>query len=432
MTKHYLVTLVGTNHNYSDIKTREKLAFPNDSLDIYLKTIKQIRYIKEVMILSTCNRVEIISVSEKPVEDKIMEFLSDHSGLSVDSLSNVIYVKKDMDAIRHIFKVASSLDSMVVGEPQILGQIKDAYKWSVEFMTSGVVINRIMRRAFHAAKMVKSKTDISKGAVSLAYAALLKAKEKTDIAGKNVLSVGVGEMNRLACEHFSEAGAKITYIANRTKSNALELADKYGAKAISLKEIPDVIDGIDIIITSTASKNPVILRKYVSSKKKLLIIDMAVPRDTEESIEKEEGVEIVLLDDLKNVIDESVRFRNRQASKALEIIEEELKSYQEYVESLDYDEIIKKLRVIAERTRKKELNKFKKMYKDDLDDEILEGVDRLTHSLVNKLLHEPTKNIKLFIDHPEGDMYVELLKRIFKIENVKKDVKCFFSENSSK
>ncbi len=430
--KDYIVTIVGTNHNYSDVETRQKLAFENNTLDVYLKTLKQIKHIKEVMILSTCNRVEVICVSEEPVEDKITEFLSDHSGLNIEALKEILYVKKDMDAVRHIFKVASSLDSMVVGEPQILGQIKEAYRWSVEFMTSGVVINRIMRRAFHTAKVVKSKTEIAKGAVSLAYAAVLKVKQKTDIANKRILNVGVGEMNRLACEHFEEFGAKIAYIANRTKKNALEIAEKHKAKVIGLKDIPSVVNEVDIIITSTSSKKPVIMRDFVKGKGKLLIIDMAVPRDTEGGIEKENGVDLVLLDDLKSVIDESVRFRNRQAAKALKIIEEELEAYKEYVESLDYDEIIKKLRIIAERIRKKELNRFKKMYKDDLDDEVLEGVDRLTHSLINKILHEPTRNIKLFIEHPEGDMYVELLKRIFKIENVKKDVKCFFSENSSK
>jgi len=430
--KDYIVTIVGTNHNYSDIEIRQKLAFESDTLDIYLKTLKQIKYIKEVMILSTCNRVEIICVSEEPVEDRIIEFLSDHSGVSVEILKGILYVKKNIDAVRHIFKVASSLDSMVVGEPQILGQIKEAYRWSVEFMTSGVVINRIMRRAFHTAKVVKSKTDISKGAVSLAYAAVLKAKQKTDIVNKRVLNVGVGEMNRLACEHFTEFGAKIAYIANRTKKNARQLAEKYQAKVIGLKDIPSIMDDVDIIVTSTSSKQPVIMREFVKNKKRLLIIDMAVPRDTEGGVEKEKNVDLVMLDDLKSVIDESIRFRNRQAAKALRIIEEEIEAYKEYVDSLDYDEIIKKLRIIAERIRKKELNRFKKMYKDDLDDEILEGVDRLTHSLINKILHEPTRNIKLFIEHPEGDMYVELLKRIFKIENVKKDVKCFFSENSSK
>ncbi len=430
--KDYTITVVGTNHNYSALEIREKLAFPNDDLALYLKHLKNMGYIKEVMILSTCNRVEIITVSDRPVEKDVINFLSNHSGVNINELSNMLYVKHDMDAVRHIFKVASSLDSMIVGEPQILGQIKDAYKWSVEFMTSGVVINRIMRRAFHTAKMVKTKTGIAKGAVSVAYAAMLKAKELMELKDKRVLNIGVGEMNRLACEHFSEAGAKIEYIANRTKKNAEELAEKYSARRIGLQDIRHAMKDVDVVVTSTASKQPIIKNEFIADNRKILIIDMAVPKDTEESIKYNKNVTLVLLDDLKNIVHESVKFRNRQAVKALNIIEQELEAYKEYVESLDYDEIIKKLRIIAEKIRKKELSKFKKLYKDNLDEDMLDGVDRLTHSLINKILHEPTKNIKLFIDHPEGDMYVELLKRIFKIEHVKKDVKCFFSENSSK
>ena len=430
--KDYIITLIGTNHNYSDLKTREKLSFPNDNIEIYLKTIKQINHIKEVMIISTCNRVEILTVSDAPVEAKIIKFLSDYSHIDEDRLYGILYIKHGIDVVRHIFKVASSLDSMVIGEPQILGQLKDAYKWSVELMTSGVVTNRIMRRAFHAAKIIKSKTDISKGAVSLAYAAMLRAKEIMDVKDKKVLNIGVGEMNRLACQHLSEAGAKITYIANRTKKNAVDMGNEYNAEVIGIKKIDSVMGDVDIVITSTASKEPVIKKEMIPGSRRLLIIDMAVPRDTEDAVGQLNNVTLVLIDDLKSVIDDSMRFRNEQARIAAELLEEEIESYKKYVESLDYDEIIKKLRIIAERTRKTELSKFKKMYKDDLNDEIIAGVEQLTHSLINKLLHEPTKNIKLFIDHPEGDMYVELLKRIFKIENVKKDVKCFFSENSSK
>jgi glutamyl-tRNA reductase len=428
--KKTILELIGTNHKYSDLKTREKLSFPNDRLNQYLKKIRSFDFIKEVMILSTCNRVEILTVSDFPVADKIIDYLSKHSQIDKEKLHDILYIKKDMDAVRHIFRVASSLDSMVVGEPQILGQIKDAYKWSVEFMTSGATINRIMRRAFHAAKTVKSKTDISKGAVSVAYASMVKAKEIMNLQNKRILNIGVGEMNRLACEHFSESGAIISYIANRTKSNAEEIAKKYNAKIIGLKDIYSVLNSVDIVITSTASKKPIIKSKALTQVNNLLIIDMALPRDTEESVGKLDNINLISIDDLNNVVDQSLRFRQKQAKLADKVIEEELESYKEYVESLDYDEIVKQLRIVAERIRKAELNKFKKLYKNKLDEDMLDGVDKLTVSLLNKILHEPTRNIKMFMDHPEGDMYIELLKRIFKIENVKKDLKCFFSENS--
>ncbi len=428
--KDSVITLIGTNHRYSDLETRQKLAFDNNTLDIYLKQVKKIEHIKEVMILSTCNRVEILTVSDVPVENRIIEFLYNYSGIDKEKLDDILYIKRNMSAVKHIFRVASSLDSMVVGEPQILGQIKDAYKWSVEFMTSGAVINRIMRRAFHAAKVVKSRTSISKGAVSVAYAAMLKAKEIMNLTDKRVLNIGVSEMNRLACEHFSDSGAKIAFISNRTVENAKELSEKYNANLIGLDVIPSIIQDVDIVITSTSSKLPIIKKEFIPRNTELLIIDMAVPRDTEKGIEQIGSVKLVVLDDLKDVVHNSILFRQNQAQLAEGIIEDELSEYEEYVESLDYDEVIKELRRTAERIRRIEVNKFKKMYKNEIDDNIADGVEKLTHSLLNKVLHDPTRNIRLFMDHPEGDMYIELLKRIFKIEHSKKEIKCFFSENS--
>jgi glutamyl-tRNA reductase len=382
------------------------------------------------MILSTCNRVEILTVSDFPVSDRIVEFLSEYSKIEEEKLRDILYVKKQIDAVRHIFRVASSLDSMVVGEPQILGQIKDAYKWSVEFLTSGATINRIMRRAFHAAKIVKSRTDISKGAVSIAYAATLKAKELTDLQNKKILSVGVGEMNRLACEHFSDNGCDIVYIANRTVENAKELSRLYNAEVIGLDNLKNAFKDVDIVVTSTSSNKPIIKKDMIPEDRDIIIIDMALPRDTEEALRDMKNVYLVILDDLKGIVENSLKFRQKQAMLAENIIEDEIKAYEEYVASLDYDEIVKKLRMTIETVRQNELNKFKKLYGNELNDDIIEGIDKMTRSMFNKALHEPTKNIKMFMEHPEGDMYIELLKRIFKIEHSKKDVKCFFSENS--
>ncbi len=426
--KQPVICLVGTNHRYADQQLRERLAFEEEKLGRYLKELKVLSEAKEIMILSTCNRVEVLAVSDKPIEDRIIRFLADYSGVPVDKLEEVLYVKRDMEAVKHIFRVASSLDSMVIGEPQIMGQLKEAYKWSVEFMTSGAVINRIMRRAFHAAKVVKSETQIAKGAVSIPYAALIKSKEILgSLEGKKVLSIGVGEMNRLACEHFHEAGAAIAYVANRTRSNAEALAKQYSARLISLEDVPVALKDVDVVVTATSSRQPVITKDMIPENRPL-IIDMAVPRDTQRGVEGLTSV--VLIDDLKGIVDDALKFRKKEALKAEQIIERELETYREYVASLDYDQVVKKLRLRAEQIRQRELERFKKSYSSKVDDELLEGVDKLTRALLNKVLHEPTVNIKLFMDHPEGDMYIELLKRIFKIEHSKKDVKCFFSENS--
>ncbi len=425
--KDPLIIVVGTNHRYAPQSIRERLAIGEDEMESNLKKLKSVDGISEVMIVSTCNRVEVIAVLKKPVEERIVRFLSEKSGIDEHKLREMLYIKRGMEAVRHVFRVASSLDSMVLGEPQILGQLKEAYRWSVEFMTSGAVINRIMRRAFHAAKAVKSKTEISKGAVSIPYAAVMKAKELMDLNNKRVLNIGVGEMNRLACEHFREAGANIEYIANRTKENAEDMARRYNATLIGLDEISNVMGDVDIVVTSTASEEPIIT-KEVLNKSRPLIIDMAVPRDTDSQID--DLTRVILLDDLKEIVDKALRFRKKQAVEAEKIIDEELDAYQEYVESLDYDEVVKKLRLMAEQIRRREVARFKRSYSDKVDEDVMEGVERLTRALLNKILHEPTINIKLFMEHPEGDMYIELLKRIFKIEHSKKDIRCFFSENS--
>ncbi len=425
--KRSYVCVIGTNHRYAPQDVRERLAIGDEQIEAALKTLKSMKGVKEVMILSTCNRIEIISVLVEPVEERIVEFMSSYSSLPAEKLKEILYIKRDMEAVRHIFRVASSLDSMVLGEPQILGQLKEAYKWSVEFMTSGATINRIMRRAFHAAKAVKSRTGISKGAVSIPYAAVMKAKSLMDLEGRVLMSVGSGEMNRLTCEHFAECGVRIRYVASRTIENAKKLASAYGAQALTLQEIGDYISDVDIVVSSTGSKEPVITKEVLKNSRPL-IIDLAVPRDTEPSLEKDNR--IILLDDLKSIIEEALTFRKQQAKEAEKIIDSELKAYEEYVASLDYDEVVKRLRLMAEDIRRREIARFRKSYADRIDDDVMEGVDRLTRAIINKVLHEPTVNIKLFMEHPEGDMYIELLKRIFKIEHSKKDIRCFFSENS--
>jgi len=359
----------------------------------------------------------------------VIGYLSDYSKISREELEKYLYIKKDIEAVRHIFRVASSLDSMVVGEPQILGQIKGAYKWSVEFYTSGTTINRIMRRAFHAAKVVKSKTDIAKGAISVAYAALLKVKELMDVKGKKLLSIGNSEMNRLACEHFSEHGAIISKLANRTIEHVVDLAEKYNARTFSLDNLKEAFEDVDIVVSSTGARDSVIRFDVIPQDRDIVIVDLAVPPDTDRSVGGLENVKVIYIDDLKNVVDQSIEYRRKQAELAERIIDEEIEAYKEYVQSLDYDNVIKEIRLRAERIRKLELYKFRKIYKNKVNDELIDGVDKLTKSLLSKILHEPTINIKGFLNHPEGDLYVELLKRLFDISKSEKDVRCFFSEN---
>ena len=423
------IVLVGTNHNYSPLEIREKLAFDNDKLNVELEKLRSLG-LDEVMILSTCNRVEILYVSKTDKQDSVIDFLAKHSEIEADKLKSYLYVKTDIDAVRHVFRVASGLDSMIIGEPQILGQLKEAYKWSVEFATSGATLNRIMRRAFHCAKTVRTKTDISKGAISFPYAGLIKIKELTDIKGKRVVNIGVSEMNRLACKHFFEHGAKIEAFVNRTVENAKELAENYKAEVYPLSDLKEAISKADIVITSTASTTPIIKTEHIPEDREIFILDLAVPPDTDKNLEELDNVEIILIDDLKDIVNQSIEYRKKQAEFAERLIEKEIESYKEYVESLNYDDVIRQIRQTAERIRKLEIYKFKKIYKNKVDDEILDGVDKLTKALLSKVLHQPTMNIKSFLNHPEGDLYIELLRRLFNLSNSDKDVRCFFSEHS--
>ncbi|WP_035586346.1 glutamyl-tRNA reductase [Hippea jasoniae] len=424
-----MISLIGTNHKNSPSFVREKLAFDNNHLDRYLLELKNRLLLDEVMILSTCNRVEVLFVAKEDKDDSAIEYLSRHSSIQIDELKKYLYIKHDLDAVEHIFEVASSLDSMVIGEPQILGQLKEAYKWSVEFYTSGATINRIMRRAFHAAKVVKTKTDIAKGAISLPYAAFLKTREIVDIENKNVVSIGSSEMNVLTVEYFAKAGAKITAMVNRTPEKVEEIAKTYNARVFSLNGLKEALKDADIIISATSSMQPIITKDLLPHKN-LIIIDMAIPPDTEKSISNMNNVKVIFIDDLKDIVEQSLNYRKNQAERAKKIIKDELQEYVKYVESLNYDDVIKKIRMDAERIRSLEIYKFKKMYNGKLDDELLDGVDKLTRSILNKVLHEPTVRIKDFINHPEGDMYIELLRRIFNISKSKEDVKCFFSANN--
>ena len=277
--------------------------------------------------------------------------------------------------------------------------------------------------------MVKANTDISRGAVSVAYAGYLGVSKLIDLEGKRVLSIGSSEMNRLALEYFSKHGADIYALANRTKSNIEDLCEKYNAPAYGLDEIGHILPEVDIVITATSSKEPII-KKCDIPNKNLIILDLALPRDTQKGVEDLENVVVIFIDDLKNVVDETLKERKKQAQIAERIIDDELKAYQEYVESLNYDEVVKQIRLTAERIRKLELYKFQKIYKNKVDDEIIDGVDKLTRSLISKILHQPTMNIKDFLNHPEGDLYVELLRRLFGLSKSKRDVRCFFSENN--
>ncbi|MCK4278370.1 MAG: glutamyl-tRNA reductase [Desulfurellaceae bacterium] len=430
-----VIFVVGLNHKTSPFSLREKLSFDAENIGVPLKKLYTQKSIDEVMILSTCNRVEIIGATKDPCFciSNTLGFIQDFKGIAKENITPFIYTRLDEEAIRHVFRVTSSLDSLIVGESQILGQMKEAYRCSVEFSTSGVSLNRLMRRAFSVARMVRMETQLGEKPVSISYAAVIKIREffGGSIEGKKAMIVGVGEMAQLSLKYLLAGQANVAYIADRTPKKAGELAFSCGARAISLNEIGKFINDVDMVITSTASPLPVIFRKDVEKKvKNLLIMDIAVPRDVEDGVADIPGVFVYNIDELRDIVNEAVKFRKADAQKAEKLIKQEVESYISYTESLDFELVAAKLREKIDVLKNQEMEKLYKKLGNRIEDKDKILIEAMIRSVLNKLLHEPTQNIKDFLNHPEGDLYVEAIKKIFALESTSASPHCFFAETA--
>ncbi|MCD6133758.1 MAG: glutamyl-tRNA reductase [Deltaproteobacteria bacterium] len=430
-----VIFVVGTSYKVSSFPLRERLSFDMKNIGVPLKKLYAKKNVDEVMILSTCNRTEIIGAAENPCAcvGDILNFVQEFKGIKKEEITPFICTKLDEEAIRHVFRVASSLDSLVVGEPQILGQMKEAYRCSVEFSTSGASLNRLMRRAFSVARRVRRETRLGEKPVSISYAAVIKMREffGGSIEGKRAMVVGGGEMARLSLKYLLSEQANVMYIADRTLEKAKEIAFNCGARAISLDEIGKFIGDVDMVVTSTASPLPVIFRKDVEKRRKdLLIMDIAVPRDVEDDVADVPGVFVYNIDELKGIVDEAIKFRKADAEKAEKIIEEEVENYIRYTESLDFELVVARLRKRIDVLKNRELEKLYKKLGNRVEDGDRMLIEAMVNSVLNKLLHEPTQNIRGFLNHPEGDLYIEAIKRIFSLEDAGASMHCFFAETA--
>jgi glutamyl-tRNA reductase len=421
--------LIGVNHKTAPVEVREKLALKNSSLHPLEKLKKENPFFKEAYFLSTCNRVEFYFVIEPGQKalfmEKFSKFLEGETGLKWEELKKYLYFLKDEELIKHLFEVACGLDSMVLGEPQILGQVKDAYKQALSVKTCGLVLNRLLHRCFFSAKRVRTETGIGGGAVSVSYAAYILAKKILgSLKNKKVLLVGAGEMAELACMHFVSAGIKEVLIANRTFSRAVELAEKFKGKAYPLEELKSALIEADIVISSTGAPGFVITKSEISSilkprkYKPLFIIDIAVPRDVEPEVNEIENVYLYDIDDLKMVVEENLKERQKEALKAKTIIEEEVLKFKKWLSELEYYPTLRSLSEKAEKIRQKELAKTLKKLK-HLSDEEKEAIDILTRSLVQKILYYPINFIKKGY-HAEGKYAISIIREIFELDEPEK------------
>ena len=418
------ILLLGLNHKTAPIAVRECLAFAENEIDAALENLIGCDAIHEALLVSTCNRVEVLVTTDNPqtAAAQIKNFIAGFKQRPLDAYENVFYVHLDEDAVRHLFRVAASLDSMVVGEPQILGQIKAAYLNATRCKTSGVILNRLLHRTFFVAKRIRTETGIGDHAVSISYAAIeLARKIFGTLTGRKVLLIGAGEMAELAVEHLIRQQAGDILVANRTFARGAALASRFGGHAIRYEEIVPSLTQVDIIISSTGAPGFVIERDAMRPtmrqrrNRPLFFIDIAVPRDIDPRINRLPNVYVYDIDDLRGVVDENVEDRQREALKAERLVDEAVLSFNLWLENLGVVPTIvalrRKLETIVEGEIEKTLHGLSRQGGVDPD-----ALRRMTGAMINKILHDPTMLLKSDRFHGNRSELIDVTRRLFKLD----------------
>lgn len=386
--------VVGVNFRVAPVEVREKLACSKEETRKILPLLKKEIPVEEIMLISTCNRVEAYGYNVIDVSEKVIEKLLEIKRLP-KSLKNYFYIKKGEEAVFHVFKVASSLDSMVVGEPQIVAQFKEAYQIAKESETVGKILNRLYEKALRASKRVRTETGISKSAVSVSYAAVELAKKIFgDLKGASVLLIGAGEMGELAANYLRRLGAKL-HITNRTYEKALKLAKELEGSALRFEDLDNYLHLMDVVIVSTGAKHYVLTKELVEKAIKrrnyepMFIIDISVPRNVEPSVGQIDSVFLYDIDDLRQVVEENLKGRMEEAKKGEIILWDEVKKFMNWYRTLKVEPLILELK------------------------KSVEGLE--DNKYLKKVVHRAIEQIK---KNPE---VADIILKIFKIEEVEKN-----------
>ncbi len=419
------IMLLGINHKTAAVALRECVAFTDDETQATLKKLSDTQSINELIIISTCNRLEFLFTTDN--SDLALDIIKNHIAILKQppetEFEKSLYIHKTNEAVRHIFRVASSLDSMMVGEPQILGQIKKAYHIATNNNSSGVILNRLLHRTFFVAKRVRTETGIGDSAVSISYAAIeLGRKIFGTLEDKKVLLIGAGEMAELAVEHLIRNRVSNIFVANRTFERGAQLAKKYKGLAIRFEEISSYLKTADIVISSTGSPGYVVNKKQVKSlmrkrrNRPLFFIDIAVPRDIDPAINHLANTYVYDIDDLTGVIDENLKDRTKKAVKGERIIDEAVIRFHQWHESLKVVPTIialrKKMDEIAEAELKKTLHSLGHLSKDDA-----RAIQRMTQALLSKIMHDPTRYLKSEGCFGDKSLYLDITRKLFNLDS---------------
>ncbi|UTH75817.1 glutamyl-tRNA reductase [Chromobacterium sp. IIBBL 290-4] len=407
----------GLNHHTAPLSIREKLAFPAETLPRALDSLVASQAAREAAIVSTCNRTEIYCLSTDP--HSALDWLCQFHGLNRAEVEPYLYRLEAAHAARHAFRVASGLDSMVLGETQILGQLKDAVRSAESAGTLGTLLNGLFQRTFAVAKEVRSSTAVGASSVSMSAAAVKLAEQIfPSIAELNVLFVGAGEMIELVATHFAARNPSCITVANRTMERGLKLAEQFGGNAIPLSELPDALARYDVVVTSTASQLPIIGKGMVERAIKarrhrpMFMLDLAVPRDVELEVGKLDDVFLYSVDDIAGIVEVGKEARQSAAEEAETIIQARVAEFNDWLKKRETVPLIRALRDEAERTRRHALEgAMKQLARGDAPEKVLEA---LSVQLTNKLMHPPTQALSSG-SGAEHDAQVQAIARLYRL-----------------
>ena len=420
---HILAT--GVNHRTAPVEVRERLAFRDHNLPTALCELRSRSPVSEVAILSTCNRAELYTVSSEPeaAQREVVAFLGEFHSIDPKDVVPHLYQHTDEHAARHLFRVAAGLDSMVLGEGQILGQVRHAMLSASEAGTSRAFLNELFQRSLHIGKRARSETAIHRGAVSISSAAVDLAKNVFgDLKGRKALVIGAGEMSEQTLKHLVDAGVESVIVANRTFQRAVDLAERYQGEAVTFDEFPAQMVQADIVVSSSAAPHPIVtvdkLKPQLGNRRgrPLFLVDIAVPRDVEPEVGNLPNVYLFDIDDLQGVADKYRAERAKEATKVEGLVEHEIHRFMSWLGGRGALPLVKDLRQQVEAVRDAECEKFlRKM--PTLDEKEQQLVRQMMHSFANKMLHSPTLEIRKRAGDQDESEYVEAVRRLFGLDD---------------
>jgi glutamyl-tRNA reductase len=420
------ILLLGLNYKTAPVEIREKFTFSDDSTPRALHLLSQTKSIQECVILGTCNRTEVYVVCDQLHTGKhyTRQFLADWFGVEKDAFQAHLYTKENEEAIEHLFRVTCGLDSMVVGETQILGQVRDAFLLAQQYETTGTVFNTLFKQAVTLAKRAHTETQIGQNAVSVSYAAVeLGKKIFGSFAGREVLVVGAGKMSELTAKHLHANGVNKVRVANRTLERAEQLAEKFQGEACTMDQLEQALLTADIVISSTGASGHILTKSQLRpimkqrNNRPLFLIDIAVPRDLDPTIHELDNVYLYDIDDLEGIVESNLAERSREAERIVEMIEEEMVAFLQWFQTLGVVPLIAALRekafgIHAEAMRKIE-NKLP-----NLTERELHIIRKHTKGIINQLLHDPIVRLKEVAVQKSGDEVLDLFATLFALEGI--------------